>query len=144
MNSKEIKAYNLPKDQRIIYHMETKPYILLGIFLTVGFLMFMVNGMLAIVICSVVIYAIILLPSKVLLDFTDDYLIMYNRSSKNDCVMIYYNEIVSWTYRKDIREDELIVELVDGSTEKVECYSRTKVRRIMSTFARDKEIKVKK
>ena len=143
MNSKEIKAHNLPSDRHVIYHMETKPYILLVILLIIGFAMFLVNATIAIIITSTMIYAIILLPSKVIIDFTNDYLIRYNRPSKSDCVMIYYDEIVMWTYKKGSLEDELIIELIDGHIERVECFNRTRVRMIMNEHARDKESRIR-
>ncbi len=143
MNSKEIKAYNLPTDRKIIYHMETKPYVVLLIILLIGFLMFAINATLAIVISATMAYAIILLPSKVIIDFCEDYVILYNRPSKTDCMMIYYDEIVTWSYKKGPVEDELIFELINGSKEKVECFNRYKVRGILSEYARDKEIRVK-
>ncbi len=143
MNSKEIKAYNLPSDRKVIYHMETKPYVVLVIILIIGFLMFAINATLAIVISATMAYAIILLPSKVIIDFCEEYVILYNRPAKSDCMMIYYDEIVSWSYKKGSVEDELLFELIDGSKERVECFNRYKVRSILNEYASDKEIRIK-
>ncbi len=139
MKSKEIKAYNLPSERRIIYRMETKPYILLGALLCLGIITFKFNSMLAIVISATMTYAIVILPTRILLDFTEFYLVMYNRGSKNDCIMIYYDEIVSWRYRKGTLEDELSIELIDGSIERIECFNRYKVRKLLGELAPSKE-----
>ena len=143
MNSKEIKAHNLPKDRKVIYHMETKPYVMLFVLFGIGVITFYFNNVLAAVICATVLYAILLLPSKVLLDFTENYLVMYNRPSKSDCIMIYYDEIVSWSYKKGNFEDELFIELIDGKVERIECFGRLKVRQLLTRYAPNKERRIR-
>ena len=143
MKSKEIKAHNLPSERRIIHRLETKPYVLLGVVLALGIVTFRFNTMLAIAITSTMAYAIVILPSRTLLDFTEFYVVMYNQASKSDCIMIYYDEIVSWSYRKGTLEDELSIELIDGSIERIECFNRHKVRRLMSDLAPNKERRIR-
>ena len=129
----------MPAERRIIHRLETKPYVLLGTLLCLGIVTFKFNSMLAIVITATMTYAIVILPTRVLLDFTEFYVVMYNQASKTDCIMIYYDEIVSWCYRKGALEDELSIELIDGSIERIECFNRHKVRRLMSDLAPSKE-----
>ena len=98
----------------------------------------------AVLLIGVSVYALLFLPSRVLLAFTKDYLIMQNKASRDDCVIIYYDEIVSWQYINTHRVDTLVIELIDGTVEKIECFNRIKVTNYMNYFVKDKQLKTKR
>ena len=70
-----------------------------------------------------------------------DYLVMYNRKSKDECTLVYWDEVVSWVYEYHNAVDILKLELTDGSIESVEMYSRRSIRKMMNLYAKDKEKK---
>ena len=87
------------------------------------------------------LFAILGMPDRILVQFADDYLVMYNRSDKNECTIVYWDEIVSWHYEYHHACDKLVVSLVDGSTESVDMYSKRSIAKQMAQYASGKEKK---
>ena len=141
MNSKVIKTYNLPKDKEVIYRIEVKPTSALVFMFIGGVISIYYSTTLSAILIGVALFGFFFLPSKVLIEFTMDYVILYNRASKNDCVIVYYDEIVSWQYIKGRKVDRLEIILDDGKVECVECFSRYMVCKYMNYFAKDKQVK---
>lgn len=144
MKSKQLKTYNLSKEERIIHQLEVKPYVFLITILIIGIIYIFFNGPIALVLMSLSLYAIFFLPDRKLLIFTEEYMVMQNKAAKDDCIMIYYDEIVSWQYQRMPKVDKLSVELIDGTVEKIDCFSKNRVVRYMNEFAPNKEIKIKR
>ena len=144
MNSKDIKTYNLSNDTRILYRLELKPTFLLVVSMLIGFILVIPFTSIGVVIISIASYCLVFLPSRVLLEFHDDYVIFYNKASHEDCVMIYYEDIMKWRYIKGRKVDYLVVELEDGTRENIECFNYRAVTRYMRMFAADREVKKKK
>lgn len=144
MNSKDIKTYNLPQDKQVLYHLEVKPYFFLATLMFVGFIIVMFQATIGLILISISSYAIMFLPSRVLLEFTRTYLVMHNKASHNDCVMIYYEDILSWQYISGYKADELVIELVDGTKESIECFNKRYVTKCMNDFVKNKEIVVRR
>lgn len=146
MKSKAIKSYNLPIDRIVDFKVDAKPYFLI-IFSTIVGVIFSMSSNLQITgyaITAIGFFAIIFLPNRILLEFSTDYVVIYNKANHNDCVMIYYNEIVNWSYIKKVYNDELCFELEDGHTEVVECFDPHRIERILNMYAPNKKKKNKK
>ena len=144
MKSKELKTYNLPQDQEIIHQLEVKPYAFLVTVLVLGIAYIFYNGSIALVLMSLSLYALFFLPDRKLLIYTEEYMVMQNKAAKDDCIMIYYDEIVSWQYLRSSKVDTLVVELEDGTLEKIDCFSKRRVTKYMEEFAPHKQIKTKR
>lgn len=71
-------------------------------------------------------------------------MVMQNKAAKDDCIMIYYDEIISWQYIRSSKVDTLVVELEDGTLEKIDCFSKRRVTKYMEEFAPNKQIKMKR
>lgn len=144
MKSKELKTYNLPCEQEIIHQLEVKPYVFLVTILIIGIAYIFYNGSIALVLMSMSLYALFFLPDRKLLIFTEEYMVMQNKAAKDDCIMIYYDEIISWQYIRSSKVDTLVVELEDGTLEKIDCFSKRRVTKYMEEFAPNKQIKMKR
>ena len=68
---------------------------------------------------------------------------MFNKADKSSCVLIYYDEISSWYYTWSANRDYLYIELENGSTEKIEAFSKTVFEANMNRFVRGKKKIVK-
>ena len=145
MKSQVIKTRNLPEDiSRTAYEVHVKPWWFLIIVLVADiFIMILKPYMVSLFIPLVILtlFAIFGMPDKVLVQFTSDYLGMYNRKSKDECTLIYWDEVVSWVYEYHNAVDVLKLELTDGSVESVEMYSKRPIRKMMNLYAKDKEKK---
>lgn len=81
-------------------------------------------------------------PRTLMMAFYPEYLILYNRADRSDCVLIYYNEVVSWHYTWSAAgKDYLYIELEDGSTEKIEAFSKGLFESRMKRVLREKQRK---
>lgn len=146
MKSKTLKTTNLSQE-RIVGELKTKPtgFFATMFFIGVGLLLFnrvyQAIGMLMVAFSS---YALFVAPDKTLMQFTEEYLVLHNRLDHDECKLVYWDEIVSWMYLKRSRYDYLVVELIDGSTERIECYNKLKVENYMRVYAGDKQKRLMK
>ena len=143
MKSKVLKIRNLPEDMQILNEVKVKPIGTL-IFLLLVSGLFIFSGstvaVLGVVLLAVSIYALLVMPDRILMQFTEDFVVLYNRKSRDECMLIYWDEIMRWQYQKHNNEDMLILHLIDGQTEAIECFNRNRTVSYFKIFAKDKEI----
>ena len=82
---------------------------------------------------------ILFLPKTVLIEFFNDHMVLHNKASKDECVLIYYEEIVSFEYKRGINRDFLYIELEDGSIEKIEAFSKLLFESFMNHYCPGKQ-----
>ena len=143
MKSKELKTYNLPKDDMVVAQIDAKPNSLFFFVILIGVLSFMFKLPIAYGVTMIIVSlcAIAYMPRVVLMEFYQDYLVLYNRADKNNCVLIYYDEVSSWYYSWSANRDYLYIELENSNVEKIEAFSKTIFESTMNRFMRDKRRK---
>lgn len=145
MKSQVIKTRNIPADVlKSAYAVRVKPWALLLVTLFAGVAILIVKSYmigLALPLVILTLFAILVMPDRVLVQFAPEYMIMYNRKDREECTLVYWEEIVSWAYEYHGSCDYLAVTLTDGSTEMAEMYSRRSIRRYMKLYAKNKEIR---
>lgn len=126
MRSKELKVYNLPADRQPSAIIDAKPYGLFMLFLVFGIvlILFNISTMYGIATIIIGLCAIMFLPKTILVEFFEDSLVLHNKASKDDCVLIYYEDVTSFIYVRGSLKDYLQIALEDGSIEKVEAFSK--------------------
>lgn len=135
MKSQVIRVRNIskkPKDYDKIINV--KPLALLIFVLLAGALITFFKPYLAVIGVSMMLlslFCLIVMPDKDLIRFAKDYMVLYNRHNKDECALVYYDEIVSWHYEWYKTYDQIVIELIDGSTEIQEMYSLHSVKRTM-------------
>ena len=87
------------------------------------------------------ICALIYMPRVLLMEFYNEYLVVYNKADKNNCVLIYYEDITSWYYSRGASHDYLYIELSDGRLEKIDAFSKSIFESNMNRFLKDKRRK---
>ena len=141
MKSKELKAYNLPGEDLLISRIDAKPNAIFILFIIFGILSFFINISFfygaALILLS--INAMIFMPKVTLMEFFQDYFVIYNKADKNRCVMIYYDEVSSWYYSWSTNRDYLYIELEDGTIERIEAFSKTLFESNMNRFLKEKK-----
>ncbi len=144
MKSKELKTYNLPEDSMVIAQIDAKPTFLFGIMITFGLfsLMMQIPKAYGIILILFSLAGLIYMPRVVLMEFYNDYLVVYNKADKNKCVLIYYDEVLSWYYSRGTNHDYLYIELEEGKQERVEAFSKTVFESNMNRFLKDKNRKM--
>lgn len=140
MKSKVIKTCNLP-DEDPVYKLEVKPIPLLVVIIVAGVILLGRYPSYGLLLLGLGSFALIFLPSITLLEFMHDYVILYNKAAKSDCVMIYYEDILSWHYQKGKTSDILSIELVDGHKETLECFNYFYIAKYLNFYASGKQVK---
>lgn len=144
MRSQNIKIRNIPILPPVMKTVHVKPAVALMFVFIIGCWSIFRNAnsvILGVAIMIVAMFAILFLPDRILVQFTSDYLILYNCHSRDECMLVYWDEIVSWQYEWHASVDELVITLTDGSTQTAEMYSKASIYRAMSQFAPGKERK---
>jgi membrane-bound ClpP family serine protease len=143
MRSKELKTHNLPGENQVLAQIDAKPNFLFMILILMGvaFFIFDHTNPYGVFVTIVAVIAMIYMPRVVMMEFYQDYLVMYNKADKTNCVLIYYDEVASWTYVWGANRDFLLVELSDGNEEIIEAFSKTIFESNMNRFLRNKHKK---
>lgn len=140
MKSKELKAYNIPSDYPIEAEINAKPTALLLLLVVFGIisLAFDIPESYSMALITIGVICLIVAPKVTLIEFYNKYMVVYNKADRNTCVIIYYNEVASWYYSRSARRDVLVIELEDGSIERVNAFSKTIFENRMSRYLKDK------
>ncbi len=148
MKSQVIKSRNLPKDYKTYEKMiNVKPIGLLIVTLISGVLITFLKPYLAMSGISMIVlslFCLVVMPDKELCRFTKDYLVLFNRHHKDECTLVYWDEIVSWHYEWYKTYDKMVVELIDGSYEIQEMYSLYAIKKEMELHVPNKMKKNKR
>ena len=121
-----------------------KPTFLLVVLLAAGIVqtvMRLYTTFVGLMMAAISIFCIVVMPDRTLVTWNDEYLVLFNRHERSECMLIAWEEIVSWRYEWHPSADWLVVTLIDGSTEMQEMYSGYRIRRVMRTHAAGKEVK---
>lgn len=140
MKSKELKTYNLPEDSMVLAQIDAKPNSLFGTMIIAGLFMLLpsIPKIYGVVLILFSLGALIYTPRVVLMEFYNEYLVVYNRADKNKCVLIYYEDVLSWSYSRGANRDYLYIELDEGKQERIEAFSKTVFESNMNRFLKDK------
>ena len=145
MKSKELKTHNLPVDVFPISKIDAKPDWLFIVFIMLGIFSFTfdVSPFYGATLVLTSLCVLLFMPKVHLMEFFQEYLVMFNKADKNSCVLIYNDEISSWYYTWSANRDYLYIELENGTTEKIEAFSKTLFEANMNRFARGKKKTIK-
>lgn len=139
MKSQMVRTRSLPGDASFYEKtVHVKPTGALVCLLVIGFVVIFLKPYLLITGISMLLLAIFCLavmPDRKLCSFTKDYLILYNCHDRNECMLVYWNEIVNWHYEWHKNWDRLVINLEDGSTETQDMYSLHSIQRQMEIHA---------
>jgi len=143
MRSKELKVYNLPVEEKQPFFIDSKPYlfIIFVVLFGIAFLFSTTTMPLGFLLTGVGLFCLLFFPRMIMIEFYDSYLILHNKADKTTCVLIYYEDIVSWYYKKGNYADYLYIELVDGTTERLEAFSKVSFEAAMNSYLKDKHKK---
>ena len=145
MKSKELKIHNLPVDIFTISKIDAKPDWLFIVFILLGCFSFTfdISRFYGISLILMSLVVLLFMPKVHLIEFFQDYLVMFNKADKSSCVLIHYDEISSWYYTWSANRDYLYIELENGTVERIEAFSKTLFEANMNRFVRGKKKMIK-
>ncbi len=144
MKTQTIRIRNLPEYNGVEEKVHVKPIAFIIMMLLIGIVIAIIRSYLllaGILLVLMALFALIIMPDKVICEFRDDYVILYNEREKTRCNMVYYEDVVSWQYEWYATVDKLVFNLVDGSSQIQEVYSKGSVKPYLDNHLPDKEIK---
>ncbi len=130
MKSKVIKQRNIPTFPIIEKTIRVKPLIAIMISIIIGIILVLFNDEFALyglVLFGVGLFCLVFLPDVKIIEYTDKYAVIYNCREKDECKLIYWDEILSWQYKWHTDKDEMIIEMVDHSVEIFDSYAKSTV-----------------
>lgn len=143
MKSKVLKVRNIPQTN-VMESVKTKPYIFLfviflgGCFLMAYSQIFQTTGTLLV---GFAIFALVVTQDRILLQLTEQFVIIHNLVDRDECKLLYWDEVLSWQYLKRSKCDYIVIEMIDGTTERSECHGRFKIESYFKLYAKDKQKK---
>ena len=144
MRSKVLKTRNVPKNVAVIKRVTLKPIFLLSIpiVISAAILVFTSITILGISLLGLTSFFFFILPNHVLIEFTEEFLVLYNRKSKDECTLIYWDEIMNYEYQSNTTgADILSITLIDNTVYTSECFSRNSIILLFNQFAPNKELR---
>ena len=137
-----IRISNIPND-KVIYEVKSKPVLSFLVSCAIGIaLLFTRFWMFGLFFLLISLYALFFLPNHIMMKFTDRFLISFNEKNDQECTIIYWNEIVKWTYIVTRQSTDFIyVELIDGDCMNLPVMPQQKVQKLLRKYAEGKEEK---
>lgn len=142
MKSKTLKIRNIPKEPPIIATVRVKPTSQLIVLTFIGAIFFMFSEMLSyfgLVIICVCSFCLLVMPDRKLIEFTHDFIIIYNCKDRDDCNILFWEDILTWQYIWRADKDELEIELVNHTKENIECFSKSTIVPLLRAYIKEKE-----
>ena len=121
-----------------------KPVPVLTGFIAAGAIMIIANSSLILTglgLIMVGIFGIAIFPDRILVTFLDDCMVLFNQPDRSMCMLIYYDEVVHWQYIYRKHYDQLVITLVDGSSEVQEMFSYSSVFSQLNDHLAGKQLK---
>lgn len=144
MRSKQIRTIHIPNDTKPKKVIDAKPYPLFAIAILVGIVLFVCGAYApGIIVILLVLGFLIFLPTRRLIEFYDEYMVIYNCQSLDECKIVYYDEVSYYIYHWGVNGDELELGLIDSSIERIECFSKMLFESYLKIFLPDKRKKTK-
>lgn len=139
VRSKVLKIRNLPKGQRRVGTINSKPLALFIVLLVLGVLLVAVKKNLFIGIFLIVfsLYNILFIRGDCLVEFYEDFVVFYHiHSNKDECYLLFWEDIAKWQIVRNRKDyDELCIELKNHMTVKIPCVSKLKLERYFKRYA---------
>ena len=139
-----IKTRNLPPVTAQPYTIHVKPVAALSLMGIAGIGLLLTHSFLSgigVMMILLSVFALLMMPDRLLMQFSPDFMVLYNQRDAARCTVIYWDEIVNWQYEYHPGVDVLALSLVDGSTQTIELFSKRSISRFMNQYAPGKEIK---
>ncbi len=146
MKSKELKIYNLPVNRTVLNTINAKPMGLLTILTVFSVVLAFIEEtkVIGFGLAFIFLAFIAFLPSRVLIEFSEEYMVLYNKANHSDCFLVYYEDVTSWNYTRGVTYDELSISLTDGSSTHIEGFSRSLYESDLNQYMADKKEKTGK
>lgn len=145
VRSNVLKTRNLPQSSKKLDEIKVKPYLFIIILFMIG-IAFLVYGhfLMGIAITLIFGYNLLFIRNVVVTEFYEEYVVFYMDKNCEECFLLFWNDILSWSYVKR-KHDLDIIEVVLKNNHKVsfKCLSKKKVLKNFTAHAATRQVEEK-
>jgi hypothetical protein len=141
VKSKTLKIRNLPQGKKRLACINSKPYLFIVMFLSFGaYAIWKGYYVVGAIILAVFLFNLFCIPNKVVTEFYEEYAVYYYEQEKDECFILFWEDIASWIYYPKMNDLDLIeIELKDHARICFKCLSKHKTMQYFQMFAPNKE-----
>ncbi len=116
LKSKKLKVRNLPERDYKLGDIQSKPYGFIIFFLLLGiYIAYRSNLLFGILLIGIFLYYLLVNKNQVMTEFYEDFVVFYNERDPQECYIVFWDEIASWTYERGrFDTDRVHVSLKNG------------------------------
>lgn len=142
IRSKNLKIRNLPKNNKRLDQVNSKPYLFLIIFFTLGVSLLLCKSyLIGTVVTVLFLYNICFVRNSILIEFFEEYVVFYNTTQKDECFLLFWEDIAKWQYKNTkVDFDILEITLKDGKQVSIKCIGKRKTLRYLKRKAFSQQI----
>lgn len=137
VRSQLLKIRNLPQGHKLIDHVNAKPYLVFCILGGIGILFVLREKymILGILLLFIALYSFIFVKNERLIEFYDDYCVFYRtNANKDECFLLFWNDISAWEIHTGYEYDELSVTLKNQKKITLRCVCKHKLNRYFKRY----------
>lgn len=146
VRSKNLKIRNLPKGQKRLDCINSKPFAFFGLCFLVGLILivlsqsYLIGGLLVVISA----YNFFFIRNEVLVEFYEDHAVFYHHNAyKDECFLLFWEDVHSWQIKRTKKDyDELLLVLKNHRKVTLKCVSKHKIQRYFKRYASQASSKV--
>lgn len=129
VRSNVLKTRNLPQNTKRLDVINSKPYLFILLFCVIGIFFLMYNCFLiGIAIMLIFGYQLLFVRNVVMTEFYEEYVVFYMDKKREECFLLFWNDVRSWAYIKKKYELDMIeVVLKNDQSVTFKCLSKRKL-----------------
>ncbi len=143
VHSKVLKVHNLPKTGKKIGQVNAKPYLFIIVCLFLGIcLLYTSCYLLGVMIVMLFSYNLLFVRDMVLAEFYDEYAVFYLDQNKDECYLLFWDDIEQWGITKHKRTlDTLDIILKDQKCISFKCLHKRKIEKFFESYVASLQMK---
>lgn len=142
VKSKTLKIRNLPQNEKRLACINSKPYLFIVLFLSIGFYaLWKQYFIVGTIVVAIFLFNLCCIPNKVVTEFYERYAVYYYEQEKDECFILFWEDIATWVFHPRMNDLDMIeVELENGASICFKCLSKQKTLQYFQKFASEKRV----
>lgn len=140
VKSKNLKIRNLPQNKKCMACINSKPYLFILFFLCIGgYALWKGYYVVGAIVVAIFLFNLCCIPNKIVTEFYDEYAVYYYEQEKDECFILFWEDIASWMYHSKMNDLDMIeIELVNGASICFKCLSKPKTLKYFQKYVASK------
>ena len=142
VRSNVLKTRNLPRSSKKLDAINAKPYLFIVILFMIGITLLVYGYFLTgIAITLIFGYHLLFIRNAIVTEFYEEYVVFYMDKNCEECFLLFWNDILSWSYLKR-KHDLDMIEVVLKNNQKVsfKCLSKKKILKYFTAHVAARQI----